>query len=55
MLRLRVKNGQDVLDIKEIDGKLNISLKLANYNESGIELARLKEIIYIMKKQANYG
>ena len=50
LVRLHVNN--DVAEVKEVDGKLDIELKLANFKEVGVDVARLKEIIYFMKKES---
>ena len=53
IVRLYIKDVDDVIEIREIEGKLNI-LVLPCHHKEEVDFARLEEIIKLLKKQANY-
>ena len=53
IVRLHIKNVDDVIEITEKSGNLNVLVKPSYFREE-VTLKRLEEIIFLLKKQANY-
>lgn len=52
IVRLRVKDIQDIVEVTERDGKLHV-LVLPSHHKEEVDLARVEDIINILQKQAN--
>jgi len=52
LIRIKVKNMQDVIEVTENSGKLHVKVLPSCFNED-IDLVRLEDIINILQKQAN--
>ena len=53
LIRIKVKNIQDVVEVTENSGQLHVKV-LPSCFEQDIDLVRLEDIINLLKKQANY-